>query len=577
MSNSTSYLEGTTVVHAGWLNDVNQYVFNGTIPTGSNVAPSGANQFLVSTSTTSFAWQSTLPTIGLAGGGTNASLTADNGAMVYCTASAMALLPSTGIANQVVLSGNHTAPSWSTATYPSTASANTVLGTNSLNTITALGTLPSAVQNNITATGSITAGSWGGTYSTIVPLNVGGTNANLSAVTGGVTYSTASAMAFTAAGTAGQVLTGGSTPVFSTATYPITTASGTILGSSSTNAVTALSTLPSAVQGNITSTGAVASGSWGGTYTTVVPMSVGGTNANLSPSAGAMPYCTASAMALLAPGSSGQLFTGGSVPSWTTTTYPSTNAINTIMYASAANTLSSIAAANNGVMITGATGVPSWLANTVNGTLQTNNSGIVSWLANSGTAGFVYTANAGAPPSWQAIAASAVTKVNTTVASASASLATTSLGNFAYYEFVLQNILPATDGTSLWVILGTGAGPTYHTAGTDYKYAYGTQLDGATSASAGSSGAAQIVVSDTIGGTTTRGISGFIRVYNPTITTAFTRVTWHLSRTDSSGNLREDHGSGVYTTSGTAVTAVKIQMAAGNITSGQITCLSYAQ
>src|SRR5580698_8193204 len=49
-----------------------------------------------------------------------------------------------------------------------------------------------------------------------------------------------------------------------------------------------------------------------------------------------------------------------------------------------------------------------------NGVLITSNAGVPSWLANSGTPGYVLTANAGAPPSWQNITAEgAVTSVHT--------------------------------------------------------------------------------------------------------------------------------------------------------------------
>lgn len=62
------------------------------------------------------------PTIlSLAEGGTNASLTASNGGILYSTASAAAVLSGTSTANQVLLSGSSTTPSWSTATYPATA------------------------------------------------------------------------------------------------------------------------------------------------------------------------------------------------------------------------------------------------------------------------------------------------------------------------------------------------------------------------------------------------------------------------------------------------------------------------
>lgn len=62
-------------------------------------------------------------------------------------------------------------------------------------------------------------------------------------------------------------------------------------------------------------------------------------------------------------GASGTLFQSagvGALPGFTTTTYPATNAINTIMYASSANVLGSIAAANSSVMVSSAGGVPSF-------------------------------------------------------------------------------------------------------------------------------------------------------------------------------------------------------------------------
>ena len=68
------------------------------------------------------------------------------------------------------------------------------------------------------------------------------------------------------------------------------------------------------------------------------------------------------------------------LPAWTTTTYPATNAINTLLYASAANVMSALATANNGVLITSSTGVPSILAD--------------------GTTGQVLTATTGAHPAW---------------------------------------------------------------------------------------------------------------------------------------------------------------------------------
>jgi hypothetical protein len=50
----------------------------------------------------------------------------------------------------------------------------------------------------------VASGTWNGTA---IGLNRGGTNANLTAINGGIVYSTGSAMAITNAGIAGRVLT----------------------------------------------------------------------------------------------------------------------------------------------------------------------------------------------------------------------------------------------------------------------------------------------------------------------------------------------------------------------------------
>lgn len=79
------------------------------------------------------------------------------------------------------------------------------------------------------------------------------------------------------------------------------------------------------------------------------------------------------------------LQSGGSAadPVFSTATYPATTTINQILYSSATNVVGGITAVIDGVLISNhAAGVPSFLAN--------------------GTAGFVLTAQSGAPPAWAA-------------------------------------------------------------------------------------------------------------------------------------------------------------------------------
>ena len=114
----------------------------------------------------------------------------------------------------------------------------------------------------------------------------------------------------------------------------------------------------------------------------------GGTNHSLTASAGGIVWSDSSKLNILGGTSTaGQLLLSGdaATPAWSTSTYPSTNAVNTLLYASSANTMAALATGDNGVLITSNSGVPSWLAN--------------------GTAGYALVANSGAPPSWQAVGA----------------------------------------------------------------------------------------------------------------------------------------------------------------------------
>lgn len=94
-------------------------------------------------------WNATV--VGLAYGGTNANLTASNGGIFYSTATAGAILAGTATAGQVLRSGASAAPSWSTATYPATATGTgTFLRANGTNWLASTATLPdTAAQGDL--------------------------------------------------------------------------------------------------------------------------------------------------------------------------------------------------------------------------------------------------------------------------------------------------------------------------------------------------------------------------------------------------------------------------------------------
>lgn len=140
-----------------------------------------------------------------------------------------------------------------------------------------------------------------------------------------------------AAGTVLQGAGGSANPAFSTATYPATTTANQLLYSSATNTVGGLATANDGVV--VTSH-------------TGVPSVLAG------------------------PGTTGNLLqsNAAAAPSYSTATYPSTTTIDQILYSSAANTVSGLSTANDGLLVTSHTGVPSILAGpgTTGNLLQSN-------------------------------------------------------------------------------------------------------------------------------------------------------------------------------------------------------------
>jgi len=171
-------------------------------------------------------------------------------------------------------------------------------------------------QSSITTLGTISTGVWQGT---VIGSTYGGTGVNngSSTITLGGNLTTSGAFAYT---------------------FTMTNTTSVTFPTSGTLATT--SQIPS------------------------LPLSLanGGTNASLTASNGGIFYSTASAGAILAgTATAGQILQSGAntTPSWSTTTYPATNAINTLLYASSANVMSALATANSSVLVTSSGGVPS--------------------------------------------------------------------------------------------------------------------------------------------------------------------------------------------------------------------------
>lgn len=301
-----------------------------------------------------------------------------------------------GTLNQVLVSqGAGALPQWGSVPGVTPAALTEVNDTNV--TMTLGGTPTTALLQAV----SMTLG-WTGQLS----LARGGSNANLTAVNGGIVYSTASAMAISAAGAAGQILqsAGAATPVWTTATYPATAGtSGNYLKSDGTNWTSASpAALTKTDDTNVTLT-------LGGSPTVALLAAASltlGWTGNLAVGRGGTGNTTFTAYSVLCAGttatgafqnvsgvgSTGQVLTSqgaGALPQWANA--PGTGTINSGLinqlayYAAAGTTLSGLTGGNNLLLTTNGSGVPTWVSSITN----TNNG--VTMTQKKGSAGGDYT------------------------------------------------------------------------------------------------------------------------------------------------------------------------------------------
>ncbi len=242
------------------------------------------------------------------------------------------------VATDVALSGDATLTNTGALTIANNAvtlakmddiPSGTIIGRNTVGTgdPLTLTTLPNAVQNNITRTGTITSGVWNGTS-----IDTTYTDAKIKTVTG----------------TTNRLSIGG------TATDPTFDIDAAYAG-----------------QASITTLGTISTGTWNGS---VIDLAHGGTNANLTASNGGIFYSTGTAGAILAgTATAGQILQSGAsaAPSWSTATYPATTGANQLLYSSATNTVGGLATGNDGVLVTNGSGIPS-ISSTIPSATQDN-------------------------------------------------------------------------------------------------------------------------------------------------------------------------------------------------------------
>ena len=178
----------------------------------------------------------------LAWGGTNSSLTASNGGILYSDASKLDILAGTATADQIILSGSSSAPAWSTATYLATMTANAIHYASSANVMgqitvvdnatlvtsaTGVPSLASMGTNGYLLIGSGSGAPVPGTLTQGTGISItNGSNSITIASTSGVAWASISGTTQTAAVNTGYVVSNASQ---TTITLPATAALGSVV------------------------------------------------------------------------------------------------------------------------------------------------------------------------------------------------------------------------------------------------------------------------------------------------------------------------------------------------------------
>jgi hypothetical protein len=305
-------------------------------------------------------------------------------------------------------------------------------------------------QTSITTLGTISSGTWAGTTIAVAHGGTGKTSFTAYNVICGGTSTTGALQNASGTMTSGYVLTANGTsslPSWQAIVSGVSSVSGTsnqIDVSPTTGNVVVSIDAAYVGQTSITTLGTIATGVWNGS---VIGLSYGGTNHALTASNGGIVWSDASKLNILSgTATAGQLLLSGSsaTPAWSTSTYPATNAANTLLYASSSNTMAALATATSAVLTT-VSSVPTWASDLSVGLGGTGNTTFTAYsvicagttatgafqnVSGLGTSGYVLTSNgAAALPTWQAAAGGGIGTLDADSGSATGSTVTISGGS----------------------------------------------------------------------------------------------------------------------------------------------------
>lgn len=268
----------------------------------------------------------------------------------------------TATIGQVLQSGGAAAdPVFSTATYPLTTTISQILYSSAANTVIGLATANKGVLTT-SATGVPVITALAADGQLIIGSTAGAPAAALLTAGTGIAITNGSNSISIAVNTATvmQTLTGNSGGAISPTAGNINT-----LGTGSITIAGAGSTLTTQLTGLTNHALQIGAGT-----ATLTQLGAGSTGQILQTNTAADPTWSTATYPSIATGTGTILRADGTNWLATTSTYPNTNAVSTLLYASSANVMSALATANRAILTTGTTGIPALTALAVDGQLM---------------------------------------------------------------------------------------------------------------------------------------------------------------------------------------------------------------
>lgn len=192
------------------------------------------------------------------------------------------------------------------------------------------------------------------------------------------------------------------------------------------------------------------------------------------------------------------------------------------------------------------------------------------------TSGQVPTATSGTAATWQTPSgggggAGALVFLESHTASSSATLDFTTFISSTYddYLFEFVGLQPASDAVNLDCQFGTGGGPTYQAS--NYRWAQYVVTDSGLSGIANSASDGAIHIFNGAGNTSTKSISGSLRLYAPQSASLHKLGVMDCIAIATDASMQRMEGGCAWADT-TALTAVRFLFGSGNIASGVIRC-----